>query len=564
MGSPFLLKDDEILLEKFLALESRRDISRLLEIDNRKFSFLLYAEKRIRPQYSEFKIKKKSGGERRILAPISTLKILQRKLNYILQLIYRPNISAHGFIVDRSILTNAEIHVGKKVVFNVDLENFFPSINFGRVRGLFLSKPFNFNSEVATTLAQLCCYDGALPQGAPTSPTISNMICARLDKELRGLAIRRRCFYTRYADDITFSTNATSFHSDIEEHTLDENYRVVVWAGDKLQDIIHWNGFKINTKKIRLAAKDRKKEVTGIVVNKRLNVSRTYIRKIRSMLYAWEKFDLKGAEEEHFKKYDFGNRLMVSSRSYKDIVKGKIDYIGLVRGKDDYIYKNFYNRFNKLIRNGRAEFPINQDGFLKSSIFIIRCGSKQGTGFLLRGVGLITCNHVVDGDPEIRVYKWNAVANEDKYEAKIIFSDQNKDLAILKVDFPPNIYLGSFILGDSCCGIGTRVTCVGFPDYRLGDSYKKSEGSIDSERKDKRGNQLYCFNKDLYSGQSGGPAFDSNKKVMGIMFTGSDTPGVRDNVAEFGLIPLDMIRDFIIEKRSRLIKQVINVLKTMK
>ena len=97
----------------------------------------------------------------------------------------------------------------------IDLENFFPSINFGRVRGLFMSEPFNVPQAGATILAQLCCHRGVLPQGAPTSPVISNIICSRLDRQLMKLAQSHNCFCTRYADDITFSKTRTAFPAEI-------------------------------------------------------------------------------------------------------------------------------------------------------------------------------------------------------------------------------------------------------------------------------------------------------------------------------------------------------------
>src|SRR5205814_3311637 len=115
------------------------------------------------------------------------------------------------FIPARSILTNAKPHLRQKFVLNVDLKDFFPTINFGRVRGVLIAKPYCLLPHIATYIARICCRDNALPQGAPTSPIISNMICSRLDRQLLRLARQYRCVYTRYADDLTFSTSMPRF-----------------------------------------------------------------------------------------------------------------------------------------------------------------------------------------------------------------------------------------------------------------------------------------------------------------------------------------------------------------
>src|SRR5690606_8958560 len=128
--------------------------------------------------------------------PTESLKIIQQKLNQVLQLVYKPKLSTHGFVNNRSIVTNADAHIKKKkhrYILNVDIKDFFPSINFGRVRGMFMAPPYNQPEHVATVLAQICCSNNELPQGAPTSPIVSNMICAQMDSQLQQLAKPHRC-----------------------------------------------------------------------------------------------------------------------------------------------------------------------------------------------------------------------------------------------------------------------------------------------------------------------------------------------------------------------------------
>ncbi|EDE2201483.1 RNA-directed DNA polymerase, partial [Listeria monocytogenes] len=194
-------------------IEDRKDLADYLNIPIKRLTYILYI-KRTENLYYSFEIPKKSGGVRNIDAPKSELKALQKKLatsltkyQEILQKSKRkaPNIS-HGFEKGKSIISNAKIHRNKKIVYNLDLENFFESFHFGRVRGFFeKNKDFELSTEVATIIAQLSCFNGALPQGAPSSPIITNFICRIMDMRILKLAKNYKLDYTRYADDLTFS-----------------------------------------------------------------------------------------------------------------------------------------------------------------------------------------------------------------------------------------------------------------------------------------------------------------------------------------------------------------------
>ena len=277
-------------------LKTPQDVAHLLEI---KYSDLVYLIYRKKPEtnYTTFQIKKRSGGFRDICAPISTLKILQRKLNHVLQLIYKPRPCVHGFTRDRSIVTNAQTHIRKNHVLNLDIKDFFPSIHFGRVRGMFLAKPYEVPEKPATVLAQICCFD-SIPQGAPTSPVISNMICSKLDGELQRLAQRFHCTYTRYADDITFSSTTPKFPKPLAIETTSG-----IELGGVLKKCIESNGFHIHEGKVRLQKPDRRQEVTGITVNDLPNVNRRFIRQLRAMIHAWKKYGYENAEREYHEKY---------------------------------------------------------------------------------------------------------------------------------------------------------------------------------------------------------------------------------------------------------------------
>ncbi|MCY7358589.1 MAG: reverse transcriptase family protein, partial [Rudanella sp.] len=167
-------------------------------------------------RYKSFSIPKKRGGKRTIHAPVVPLKVIQQCLNLMLQCVFTPHQAATGFVVGKSIADNARPHVGRPYVYNLDLTDFFPSVDFHRVKACLKLPPFNLTGNrepLAFLIANLCCVQhpndpkrAFLPQGAPTSPIFSNVVCQQLDRRLTGLAKRFGATYTRYADDLTFSS----------------------------------------------------------------------------------------------------------------------------------------------------------------------------------------------------------------------------------------------------------------------------------------------------------------------------------------------------------------------
>ena len=314
------------LIDRFCSAKSLRDLSSLLNFSPKDLAYILYHLSGGREfQYTTFSINKKNGGKREISAPVTGLKEIQKRLNEVLQIVYWEKPCVHSFIKERSILTNAKKHVKKRYILNVDLKDFFPSINFGRVRGLFIAPPYNLDPKAATTIAQISCYKNTLPQGSPCSPIISNMICSKLDNNLQKLARNTGCSYTRYADDITFSTNKRIFPPNI-----------VSWKGEKLylgadfKKIIKANGFTINTKKTNLQTRTMRQEVTGLIVNEYVNVRRKLIQLVRGMLYVWEKFGLENAEKVYHEKH-LGLPAGSPGPSYRNVVRGKIEFIHMVK-----------------------------------------------------------------------------------------------------------------------------------------------------------------------------------------------------------------------------------------
>ena len=241
--------------------------------------------------YQNFTIPKRHGGMRRIQAPSDKLKALQRRVLWRLlePLALRP--CATGFVRGRSIVDNARPHVGQGVVINLDLADFFGSIALERVQQVFGAN--GWDADAATILGRICTSDGYLPQGAPTSPALSNLVCRRLDARLSALAAKALGQYTRYADDLTFSFpdfGRNRRRRQPRTRAAGDHLRHRRPAGpsrslmNKIGQIIVDEGFRIQRKKrIRVQRAHQRQTATGLVVNQKLNAPRATRRLVRAM-----------------------------------------------------------------------------------------------------------------------------------------------------------------------------------------------------------------------------------------------------------------------------------------
>jgi RNA-directed DNA polymerase len=292
------------------AATSLSDLARLLGFKPQALSFILY-KKPDETKYTTFQIPKRNGGQRTIKAPVDALKLVQRRLSDLLQdCVDEINASknlkdrtAHGFKRDRSIITNARRHRHRRYVFNLDLEEFFPSINFGRVRGVLLkNRDFELHKDVATVIAQIACHENCLPQGSPCSPVISNLVAHLLDMRLVKLASAVGCTYSRYADDLTFSTNKKEFPPELGEPSDTAEGEAHLWLpGKRLQTVIERTGFRINIAKTHLMYRRSRQNVTGLIVNQKINVRSEYRHNIRAMVHNLVKtgsFEIYGATQK--------------------------------------------------------------------------------------------------------------------------------------------------------------------------------------------------------------------------------------------------------------------------
>ena len=298
---------------------------------------------RNKKSYKTFSIPKKSGGERKISAPTKLLKSFLTYTNRLLQAFYQAPVYVTGFVPEKSVVDNAERHVGMNYVFNTDLKDFFPSISKSRVWATLKHYPFKFNDTIADAIAGMCCtemkIDGekcwVLPQGSPCSPVLTNIVCRNLDRELHKLAQEYSLRYSRYADDITFSSNRNVFQKGGEFQ-------------QKLEEIITNQRFSINEKKTRVQNKNQRQEVTGLVVSDRVNVTREYVRDLDNLLYIWEKYGEAEAYAKFLVHYTQKQNRYKNKPNMQSVVQGKLLYLKMVKGADSEVWRRLQRRFNKL------------------------------------------------------------------------------------------------------------------------------------------------------------------------------------------------------------------------
>lgn len=302
-------------------LSTPADVARLLDLSVPELRWLaFFSEATERPHYVPFEVPKRSGGTRQLAAPHRKLKAAQRAI--LKQILERlpPSEAAHGFAKGRSTVTHADQHLRSAVVVCLDLKDFFPTITFHRVRGLF--ERFGYSPAAASVLAALCTeaprlpitYDGvtyqvavsapALPQGAPTSPAISNLIARNLDRRLAGFANKNGWTYTRYADDLTFSGGP-------------EAARRVPALVRMAEQVAQDEGFVVHPDKTRVMRRGGRQLVTGIVVNDGRGVPRSELRRLRALLHNAKRTGLEAQ-----------NRAGIPR--FREHIAGKIAYIQMV------------------------------------------------------------------------------------------------------------------------------------------------------------------------------------------------------------------------------------------
>lgn len=460
--------------------------------------------------YHNFNVSKVAGKQRVINAPDRRLKMIQRKIAILLDQLYSPRNPVHGFVRHRSIKTNALSHLSGKYLLNLDLKDFFPSISESRVTGLFIS--LGIDGEVAEVMARLCCYNSHLPQGAPTSPVISNMICFRLDKALLEIAKAARCIYTRYADDITFSSYrplAGLFDGAIPAPGKCEP----VLLNEKLRMVFQSNGFNINPDKTYYADKNARQTVTGLRVNEMVNVDRRYVRNLRATLHVVETAGISEAQrilkDEHLRTSSIAAHL-----------QGKIAWLGHIKGKTDPVFRSLAARYNRSFPATALTIEPTADQVRNRAVWIVEHPDHenyaQGSAFFLKDVGLVTAWHCVEDYETYDLFHPSKPAN--KFKVKVSKFCKARDLALLAHEIPTTEYY-ELLLTERQFQVGDHLLAAGYPGFGPGDKLNIKPGTISSLPM-RFGVQMVEVTQKLPSGMSGGPVMDEANAVAGIIHKG--------------------------------------------
>ena len=461
----------DLLIEKIHAIsETEGFIGLLNEIKKELFGnsyipfskqqVLYYANNKDNIQrYKEFSIPKKNGSLRTIKAPRKGLKTIQRCVNHLFQQLYEPNLGATGFLPNMSIVSNAEIHLNKRYVYSIDLMDFFPSIKSGRVYSMLQSNPYGFHDNIARIITNLCCDEGCLPQGAPTSPILSNIICSRLDRRLYSLAQKFKIYYSRYADDITFSGNRNIFHKEGSFVLL-------------LEQIIKEEGFVINNNKTRLQKHHQRQKVTGILVNQKINVERTYIKQLRTLIHNWEVLGYRQAQIIFLSHYH-PKKHIYCEHYIENIIEGKLNFLKMVKGGGDITYLRLLNRYKKLIESD--SLLLTHDKYDKKS-------SKNSMNYYNTCVSSIAfMNILLEHGAKNSIdspTKWIVRA---KFPLPIEAKNMVKSISIVPSNFGNSVQFTLF--DDTYCfipcdhnlpyGIGDKISCDSIEIIRLSKKDRK-------------------------------------------------------------------------------------------
>jgi RNA-directed DNA polymerase len=461
--------------------------------------------------YSQFDIAKRSGKVRTITAPDRRLKIVQQKLAPLLDQLYRVRNPVHGFVSERSVKTNAEAHGRRRFVVNLDLKDFFPTITEKRVIGLLQS--LGVDQRVSEIVARLCCHMGQLPQGAPTSPVLSNMICYRLDTDLLLVAKASRAIYTRYADDITFSSYQPP--APLFEGVVPTVGRFSpTLLAPELRASITSNGFVVHPDKAHYADRNSRRIVTGVKINAGLNVDRRYVRRIRAMLHSIEKLALAGAQAKYSSSGGKG--------SLAAHLRGKIAYVAHLKGETDPIVRSLAERYNNSFTASPIKLTPTTEERRDRSVWVVDHPERYGTSFFLKGVGLVTAAHCVEGATEVKVL--HPSKHTTTFTVKVLHFDKDRDLAVLDHSPIPPTEFYELEPAAKAAAVTDAVLAIGYPHWWVGESLNIRPGEV-SLLTARFGVRMIEVTQELTQGMSGGPILNVAGEVVGIVHKGGPDEG---------------------------------------
>jgi RNA-directed DNA polymerase len=376
-----------------------------------------------------------------------------------------------------------------------------------------LLRSLGIEKRVAEIIARLCCHIGQLPQGAPTSPVLSNMICYRLDTDLLSVAKASRAIYTRYADDITFSSYQPP--TPLFEGVVPAVGRFspdLLAAG--LRAAMISNGFVVHPDKAHYADRNSRRIVTGVKINAGLNIDRRYIRRVRAMLHSIETLGLVGAQAKHS---SAGGKGSLAAH-----LRGKIAYVGHLKGQTDPVVRSLAQRYNKIFTAKPIKLTPTDDERRDRSVWVVQHPDLTGTAFFLKDVGLVTAAHCVEGVTAVEVL--HPSKHTTTFLVKVLHRDKHRDLAVLDYAAIPATEFYELLPAAKPVAVTDSVTALGYPDWGLGERLNIRPGEV-SSLPVRSGVQMIEVTQQLMQGMSGGPILNASGEVVGIVHKGGPDEG---------------------------------------
>jgi RNA-directed DNA polymerase len=328
---------------------------------------LRYAQINLKPRRGFAARPKRFPQSRQVYSPIPELRSVQSQLARFIGSRFTPHRIAHAYTCKRGIRTNAEQHVGAGSMVHIDLVNFFGSIDKISVSRQLSGVLDDLSEPEIGAIVELCCLGGALPQGSPASPIISNLVCYPLDESLEAVALSSGCVVTRYSDDIYFSAKASTLPPEIATSLCRENVERVELGG-AVSQLIERHGFTVNFPKLKMQTRDGRMTVTGLVVNDRVAVPSEFRTTIRAVLHRWKEHGLEVARAR--------SGFRGSADAFVSSLRGYIDYVGQIEGKACPTYRRFIALFNELRERDQSCLAASQrlmKSVLRDANVYIRC-----------------------------------------------------------------------------------------------------------------------------------------------------------------------------------------------
>lgn len=502
-------------------------LSSYLGLSEKEFRYI--SANKVR-QYHTVEIPKRGDGTRVLSVPVARLKFLQTNINELLQNMYSVRNCVHGFVPGKSALTNAQEHLGRRHLVKIDLLDYFGQIGRQRVKGVLTS--LGVPTLVSEAITVLCTLKNGLPQGAPTSPVLANMVTFRLDQELVQFSKKNRLRYSRYADDIVFSSYSRPriIRSNIEAHYA----RLELAEIDgKLLNIFDRESFVLNERKLYYCGRDARRTVTGYTINAAVNVPLKHVRRVRATLHnvRTNGYD---AEQRKF------SAKTCSTKSLKKSLRGQIEWIGATKGRSDKVFRRYAIEFNAQFMD-EIEVGPNLSRLESLSTWVLESEhpdpneiGTQGTAFFLRGVGLVTAAHCVPEGNTIEVF------SVDRYGVKYTVTVRERhdqyDLAILEHTIPTAAFI-ELERATREPNVGEETQIWGFPGYNPGHQVENRLGRVVSHHT-RSGVSLLCVDQKINQGSSGGPMLNSASEVVGVAHKGGPDEA-QDLAVKVGMFDYD-------------------------